>query len=98
MEGRDSRGRRPRPRSLGVLDPGVQLLGERELQSVAERQSCRINGTRVLPPVKGMRYATLPGISPKLFRAGGSNTLEIEFNIAKKSKKSRRRLPWRSSR
>ena len=45
-----------------------------------------LNGTRVPPPVKGMRYATWPGISPKLFRAGGLNTLEIEIGIAKKSK------------
>jgi len=48
-------------------------------------ESCLVNGTRVIPPLKGMRYATLPGISPRLLRAG-LNTLEIEFAISKRGK------------
>ncbi len=48
-------------------------------------ESCTLNGTRVIPPLKGMRYANLPGISPHLLRAG-LNTLEIEFAISKRSK------------
>jgi hypothetical protein len=56
------------------------------LQSSQSVESCVVNGTRIIPPVRGMRYATLPGISPHLLRAG-SNTLEMEFSIAKQSKK-----------
>jgi hypothetical protein len=57
------------------------------LQSSQSVESCLVNSTRARSPVKGMRCATLPGISPKWFRAGGSNSLEIEFSIPKASKK-----------
>ena len=56
------------------------------LQSSRSVETCVVNGTQVIPPVKGMRYTTLPGISPKLFKPGGSNSLEIEFSISKRNK------------
>jgi hypothetical protein len=55
------------------------------LQSSQSVESCLLNGTRVPLPVKGMRYATLPGISPQLLRTG-LNTLDIEFRIPRRSK------------
>lgn len=58
------------------------------LRTTVSIESCRLNGKSVPLPLKGMRYATLPGISPKLL-APVQNTLEIEWTISgKKGKKS----------
>ncbi len=65
--------------------PESNSWGSATLQTSQSVESCVVNGTRVLPPVKGMRYESLPGISPKLFRAGGLNSLEIEFSISKQT-------------
>jgi hypothetical protein len=56
------------------------------LQTPAGVESCKVNGTSVEPPVKGMRYTIWPGLSPRLFHAGASNTLELPAGGASKSK------------
>ena len=50
------------------------------LQASVSVELCLLNGTPAPPPIKGLRYATLPGISPKLLKAG-ENRLEIEFGV-----------------
>jgi hypothetical protein len=62
--------------------PACQSLTLRSSLSI---ELCAVNGVRVPLPVPGMRYATLPGISPKLFKTGANN-LEIEFGIPRTSR------------
>jgi hypothetical protein len=55
------------------------------LRSSLSIELCTLNSVRVPLPVQGMRYATLPGISPKLLKTGANN-LEMEFGIPRTSR------------